>query len=357
MWRDSKVTSKLGIRYPIIQGPFGGGLSTVDLVAAVSNAGGLGSFGMHHLPPEGIGAIIAQIRERTPAPFAVNLWVPLEGEAQQKLDDTAFQANLERIRPYLEDMGLPAPQMPDRFGQDFEAQLEAVLEARPPVLSFVFGTPSSDVMRELRQRGIRTIGAATTVEEALTLERSGVELIVASGSDAGGHRPSFLKPSEESLVGTFSLIPQIADAVGVPVIAAGGIGDARGIAAAFTLGASAVQIGTLFLACHESGASEAHKAQLVTAAADDTVLTRAFSGRLARGIRNRFTHEMSAHEAQLPEYPIQNWFLHSLRQEAAQRNRPEYLALWAGQGVRFGRRQSALECFQTLVTQTNQLLA
>jgi nitronate monooxygenase len=356
MWTESRVSTSLGIRYPIIQGPFGGGLSSVELVVAVSNAGGLGSFGMHHLSPQEIKNTVAEIKKSTAQPFAANLWIPLTGEQPSCISQSEFEANIARIKPYLNELSLPEPRLPETFGPNFLEQIEAILEARPPVLSFVFGIPSEAILHELRQQGIPTIGAATTVEEALALERGGVDLIVASGSDAGGHRPSFIKAAEESLVGTFSLVPQITDAVDIPVIAAGGIADGRGIAAALTLGAEGVQLGTVFLACHESGASEAHKAQLVGLGARDTALTRAFSGRYARGIRNRFMREMSVYETQLPSYPIQNWFLGPLRQAAAQRNRPEYLALWAGQAASLSRRQSALACFNTLVAETDHIL-
>jgi nitronate monooxygenase len=231
-----------------------------------------------------------------------------------------------------------------------------VLEARPPVLSFVFGIPSREILRALRQRAIRTIGAATTVDEARALEEAGVDLIVASGSDAGGHRPSFLGSAEKSLTGTFALIPQVVDAVDTPIVAAGGIGDGRGIVAALVLGAEGAQLGTVFLATDESGASEAHKAELVSESARFTALTRVFSGRLARGIRNRFIEEMSSHETELPPYPIQNWFTRSIRGAADRAGRAEYLPLWAGQSAALGQRRPAAVTFAALVEGTEQLL-
>lgn len=346
----------LGLEYPIVQGAFGGGLSTPQLVAAVSNSGGLGSFGAHHLAPEQILEVAAQIRQRTTKPFALNLWIPLPGEQNASLSAEEFQTNLARLRPYYAALDVAEPAMPTRYSQNFEAQIEAVLEAQPTVFSFVFGCPAKEIIKEMRQRKILTIGAASTVEEAIVLEEGGVDIIVASGSDAGGHRPAFLKPVNQSLVGTFSLVPQIADAVKAPVIAAGGIGDGRGIAAAFTLGAEGVQLGTSFLACHESGASEAHKAQLVSAAARTTVLTRVFSGRYARGIHNQFMEEMEQYANELPTYPIQNWFTQPLRKAAGASGKAEFLALWAGQAAALSRRQSAGECFANLVAQTNKIL-
>ena len=356
MWNKTRVSEHLAIRYPIIQGPFGGGLSTIHLTAVVSNAGGMGSFGAHHLSPPEIKETVATIKALTARPFAMNLWIPLPEEAELRLDPSEFAANASRLKHYYDGLGLPEPEFRETFNQRFEDQIEAVLEARPPVLSFVFGIPSRDILRALRQRAIKTIGAATTVDEACALEEAGVDLIVASGSDAGGHRPSFLKSAEESLTGTLALVPQVVDAVNTPIIAAGGIGDGRGVIAALVLGAEAAQLGTVFLATHESGASEAHKAELVSESARSTALTRVFSGRMARGIRNRFIEEMEPHEAELPPYPIQNWFTQSIRRAAAQAGRPEYLPLWAGQSAALTERQPAAEAFATLVEGTERLL-
>jgi nitronate monooxygenase len=356
MWNQTRVSEILGIRYPIIQGPFGGGLSTIQLTAAVSNAGGLGSFGAHHLSPAHIKDTVAAIEALTARPFAINLWIPLAGEAELRLAPSEFAANVGRLKSYFEALGLPEPEFQETFGQSFDDQIEAVLEARPPVLSFVFGIPSRDVLRALRQRTIKTIGAATTVDEACALEEAGVDLVVATGSDAGGHRPSFLKSAEQSLTGTFALIPQVVDAVDTPIVAAGGIGDGRGVVAALVLGAGGAQLGTLFLATHESGASDVHKAELVGDTARDTTLTRVFSGRLARGIRNRFVEEMTRVEAELPPYPIHNWFTQPIRRAAAKAGRPEYLALWAGQCAALAERQPAAEAFATLVDNTERLL-
>ena len=349
MWNQTRVSERLGIRYPIIQGPFGGGLSTIQLTAVVSNAGGLGSFGAHHLPPTEIKETVAAIRGLTARPFAMNLWIPLPGEADLRLRPDEFVASVSRLKPYYDALGLPEPEFREAFLPRFDDQIEAVLEARPPVLSFVFGIPSREILSALRQQAIRTIGAATTVDEARALEEAGVDLIVASGSDAGGHRPSFLKPAEQSLTGTLALVPQVVDAVNTPIIAAGGIGDGRGVVAALVLGAEGAQLGTVFLATHESGASEAHKAELVSESARATALTRVFSGRLARGIRNRFVDEMSPHEMELPPYPIQNWFTRSIRGAADRAGRAEYLPLWAGQSAALAHRRPAAITFAALV--------
>ncbi|MET9803704.1 nitronate monooxygenase [Streptomyces sp. NPDC006368] len=323
----------LGIDHPIVQGPFGGGLSSVALAAAVSEGGGLGSYGAHILTPDAITGLVTELKAATSRPFAVNLWVPLEGERSALPDKAVYTAHTERLRPYYDELGAAAAYEDIEALPDFDDQIDALLAAAPPVISFVMGIPPRRVIDEARRRGIALIGTATTVDEAVALDDAGLDAIVASGSDAGGHRGAFLAPLRESLVGTFSLVPQIADAVTAPVIAAGGIADGRGMRAALTLGADAVQIGTAFLATRESGASDAHKRQLGTPAARTTVLTRLFSGRTARGMPNRFVRDMAAYEDAVPPYPIQNALMQPIRRAAAAQGRPEYVNLWAGQAA------------------------
>jgi nitronate monooxygenase len=306
MWTDTEMTRRLGIPYPIIQGPFGGGLSSARLLAAVSEAGGLGSFGANNLSADKITQVIDEIRTLTDKPFAINLSIPIEDSERLAINADVIKEVTTLLAPYYNQLGVQFPAVPDRFGQDFDAQMDAILAARPPVFSFVFGIPRTDVLQACRDRGILTCGTATTVDEAVAIDAAGVDFVVASGFEAGGHRGSFLKPAEESLMGTFALVPQVVRRVSIPVIAAGGIADGHGIAAAFALGAKAVQIGTAFLACDESGTEALHRERLFSARAGDTVLSRVFSGRLARGIRNEFIDEMRAHEVQLPQYPVQN---------------------------------------------------
>ncbi|PPE73564.1 2-nitropropane dioxygenase [Solimonas fluminis] len=349
MWQDTAVSRKLGLRYPIVQGPFGGGLSSVDLLAAVSEAGGLGSFGVHHLEPAQIRDLDATIRARTNKPYALNLWVSNHDQGGLSLTPEVFAAGIERFRPYYEELGVEPPPMPARYGQSFDEQVEAVLEARPPAFSFVFGIPSPRILEECRRRGIVTIGAITTVDEAVAMEAAGVDLIVATGFEAGGHRVSFLAPAEDSLTGSFALIPTVADRVKTPVIAAGGIADGRGIAAALTLGAQGVQIGTAFLACRQSSASTPHRRMLFDERNRYTALTRVFSGRLARGIRNRFLEEMSASGVPPFPYPIQNWFTGSFRKAAGAQDRPDLMSLWAGQAAPLMRHHDATALFAELV--------
>ncbi|MEU2244001.1 nitronate monooxygenase [Streptomyces sp. NPDC018338] len=350
----------VGIALPVVQGPFGGGLSSVALAAAVSEGGGLGSYGAHIHTPDEITALVARLRAATDRPFAVNLWVPQEGEAEAlaSTDPDQLAAHAERLRPYYEELGVRPPSAGDvRAWPDFDEQLDALLAAAPPVISLVMGLPPRHLVTEARRRGIVVVGTATTVDEAVALERAGADAVVASGSDAGGHRGAFLRPVRESLVGTFSLVPQVADAVTVPVVAAGGITDGRGIAAALALGADAVQIGTGFLAARESGASEPHRRALGTPEARTTVLTRLFSGRTARGIPNAFVRDMAAHEDHVPPYPVQNALMQPIRRAAAEQDRPAYVNLWAGQAAALAQEApSAAAYLADLVTDAGKRL-
>ena len=215
---------------------------------------------------------------------------------------------------------------------DFEEQLAVILEERVAVFSFTFGVPTPDQMETLKQHGIITMGTATHLLEAIVLEESGVDMIIAQGMEAGGHRGTFLGGYDQGLVSTIALLPLSANHIKLPLIAAGGIMDGRGIAAALALGASGVQMGTAFLTCPESGAHPKYKELLHQSTEITTTLTRAFSGKLARGLRNRFTDTLEAVQTELPDYPIQNALTQDIRQAAATQNRPEFMSLWAGQG-------------------------
>ncbi len=356
MWHDTPATRLLGLRYPIVQGPFGGGLSSPRLTATVSNAGGLGSFGAQGMPPDRISETVQEIRGLTRSPFAVNLWVSTEDAGALDTAESRHAAAIDPLAEFFRELGLRPPVLPVNRWPAFEEQVAALLEARPPVFSFVFGIPQAAVLQECRRRGIVTIGAATTVEEAVALEKAGVDLVVASGAEAGGHRPSFLRPPEVSLTGTFSLVPQVADAVKLPVIAAGGIADGRGVAAALTLGADAVQIGTAFLACEESNTIPAHREALLSSRSRDTVLTRMFSGRLARGLRNRLAEALEPRAASVLPYPLQSQLVGALRQEAIRQGRFDLVTMWSGQSAPLLRHRRAAELFQDLIETTGRLL-
>lgn len=350
MWENNPVTRTLGIPYPIFQGPFGSGHSSAELAAAVSNAGGLGAYGAHHLPGDQILALAADIRRRTDRPFNLNLWIPRQTEWNSAVDGERETTYLRQISPFYRELDLPLPAHATDPLHNFEEQVEAVLEARPAVFSFVFGIPDPSVLERCAERGIATLGAATCVEEAVALERAGVDMLVASGLEAGGHRPAFLqKPAAPALLSTFALLPQIRDAVSIPVIAAGGIADHRGTKAAFALGADAVQLGTAFLACNESGASAAHKALLQAPGNCDTVLTRVYSGRLARYIRNRLTESAAAWEDAALPYPLQLSLSRPLTQAAAERGNSDFAAMATGQVSGLVRHHRAAELMQSLV--------
>jgi nitronate monooxygenase len=354
-WARGRLEDLLSLDYPLVQGPFGGGLSTVRLAAAVADAGGLGSYGAHILQPEDITTLVADLKAATSRSFAVNLWVPQPGETDRPSASDLAQ-HIDRIRPYLAALDLPDPVAAYPFSPDFDSQAEALLAAQPPVVSFVMGIPPRWVLTQARSRGIATIGTATTVDEAVALQAAGLDAVVASGSDAGGHRGAFLRPVRESLVGTFALIPQVADAVTIPVIAAGGIADGRGVAAALTLGADGVQIGTGFLVTEESGASAVHKQTLLSPTGRTTVLTRLFSGRLARGIPNRLVRELASAEDEVPPYPIQNALMQPIRRAAGQKGLADYLNLWAGQAAPLTKARTAAQYFETLVADTEHAL-
>ncbi|QAY60313.1 nitronate monooxygenase [Microbacterium protaetiae] len=335
----------LGIEHPIVLGPFGG-LSSIELVAAVSDAGGLGSYGLYGYAPERIRETIAALRQATDRPFAVNLWLPTGDEVTP--DDIDLTAASTAAAPLFDELGVPVPAPPRRFLPDPDEQLQAVLEGAPAVLSVVYGVPSAALVTAAHERGIRITGTVTTVAEARAMDAAGVDAIVASGAEAAGHRVSFLVPAEQSLVGTFALVPQVADAVSVPVIAAGGIADRRGVAAAFALGASGVQVGTAFLRTRQSAASDAHRQAIAASTDTTTVLTRAMSGRLSRGIPNRAVRTLEAADATAP-FPAQNWLTGQFRAEAGKRGLGEYQSLWAGQSAALATRDDAGDVFAELL--------
>jgi nitronate monooxygenase len=354
MWTSTAITRKLGIEYPIIQGPFGGGLSSVELVSSVSNAGGIGIFGANSLSPKQIVQVSRDIVSRTEKPFGLNLWV--SGAAQPMPSAEDFERACSLFDPYWHELGIGRPVRPRFFAQDYEAQLEAVLEAKPHVVSFVFGAPAQEAIQACYGRKIFTIGTATNVDEARQLEEVGIDAVIATGFEAGGHRPSFLMKAEASLIGTLALVPQVVDAVRVPVIAAGGIADGRGIAAALALGAQAVQMGTAFLACEESAVSSIHRDMLLQAKVTDTRLTRVFSGRLLRAIRNRLMDEMETRSPELLSYPFQNWLTGTLRKTAAKQGRGDLLSLQAGQISPLLKQAHAARLVIDLVHQTTEVI-
>ncbi|WAH97863.1 NAD(P)H-dependent flavin oxidoreductase [Arthrobacter sp. MMS18-M83] len=346
-WKDTRATRLFNIELPIVLGPFGG-LSSVELSATVSEAGGLGSYGLYGYEPERIAATARELREASGKPFALNLWLPIEGEEPPSADAEQFAAYVDVLRPYFEQVGVEPPTQPEIYLPDLDGQIQAAIDAQPAVLSFVFGVPSESVIEQAHRNGIVVVGTATTVDEAVALDAGGVDAIVATGMEAGGHRVSFLRTPEDSLVGTLALVPQAVDAVSVPVIAAGGISDGRGVAAALALGADAVQIGSAFLATRQSAISPAHLAALHGPDAAHTVLTRALSGRLARGIPNRITAELADPAVHAP-FPIQNWLTGKFRPAAAIQGIPGLMSMWAGQSTPLIREDDARKLVDNIV--------
>ncbi|MGH9357455.1 MAG: NAD(P)H-dependent flavin oxidoreductase [Terriglobia bacterium] len=331
------LTDRLGLTHPIIQAPMAGGPTTAELVAAVCEAGALGFIGAAYLTPAQIAEASRAVRARTSGRFGINSFAPLPAPGVHK--DAA--PALERLAPLHQELGLPAPQLPSAPPDMFSEQAAAILESGAAVFSFTFGIPSQTVIEAAKARGVFVMGTATTVEEAIQLEKAGVDAVVAQGSEAGAHRGTFAVNFEAAMVGTMALVPQVVDAVKAPVIASGGIMDGRGLAAALILGASAVQMGTAFLTCDEAGVPEAHKRAILAAREHETRVTRAFSGRPARGIINRLMLEFEAAPEIILPFPLQNALTRPLRNAAAAQGRAEYLSLWTGQGVRLARRQSA----------------
>ncbi|ALJ35506.1 nitronate monooxygenase [Azospirillum brasilense] len=348
------LTQRLGLSNPIVQAPMAGGADTADLVAAVGEAGGIGFVGAAYLSPEQIAERARAIRARTSRPFGINLFAPLP--APEAPDAGRMDAAVAAIARHHVDLGLPAPGTPALGADGFAAQLAAALDCGASAFSFTFGIPPADALAAIKARGMLLIGTATGVEEAVALERAGMDAVIAQGAEAGGHRGSFATGPGEvdfaaGLVGTMALVPQVADAVELPVLASGGIMDGRGIAAALALGAAGVQMGTAFLTCAEAGIPEAHKQAILDARETQTRVTRAFSGRPARGIVNRVMEDI-ADGAALP-FPLQNVLTRPMRTAAAQQGRAEFLSLWAGQGVRLARRQTAAELMTRLVDETD----
>jgi len=355
MWNKTRFTQLLGIDYPIVQGPFGGGLSSASLTSTVSNLGGLGSFGAQPFTPEKILEINHEIRSKTKKPYALNIWVSNKDDRADSYSEEEYQKLCNIFKPYFDELSIPLPAKPATLGSQFDEQVRAVIEAKPPVFSFVFGIPSQEILERCRRNNIKTLGTATTSEEAVALEAAGVDGIVATGFEAGGHRVSFLRSAESSLTGTFALIPLVRSSVKIPIIAAGGIADGKGIAAALTLGADAVQIGTAFLACDESNATPAHKAKLFSEEAKHTVLTRMFSGRLARGMKSKLSEALAEYENTFAPYPIQRMFISSLSAAAVAQNKADMITFWSGQIAPLLKHKSAEKLFQSLVSETDAI--
>lgn len=353
-WKHNKAAEMLGISYPIFQAPMAG-VTTPELVSEASNSGGLGNIGAGYMEAADIRETVNKIRRLTDKPFGINLFVPDSRSSFGKEDFSRIQ---DVVNGVAGELGLSSGSEPVQkdYQKLYEMQLEEVFQSNIPVCSFTFGIPEDTVIKELKKQGSIVIGTATNVNEALELEKAGMDLIVAQGSEAGGHRGTFHEEGT-GFIGSMALIPQMADAVNVPVIAAGGIMDGRGIAAAMILGAQGVQLGTAFLTCEESGANQVWKEALLSHSEDQTVFTKAFSGRFARGISNRFIKEMESYETILLPFPNQNDVTGPMRKQAAKSKNGEYMSLWSGQGIRLAEMTKVKDLMEKLVRDTDHILS
>lgn len=353
MWPDRRLIDLIGVDFPILLAPMAGAMD-VDLAAAVADAGGLGALPAAMLSPDQLRGQIAAYRARTAKPLNVNFFchVPPASDPER---EARWRA---RLTPYYREFGLdPAAATPFAMRTPFDATFCAVVEeARPEVVSFHFGLPAPDLLARVKAAGAVVLSSATTAAEARWLAARGVDAIIAQGAEAGGHRGMFLTEDIAAQVGTFALTPQVADAVDVPVIAAGGVADARGIVAAFALGAAGVQIGTAYLHCPEAKISGPHRAALGAARDDGTALTNLMSGRPARGLVNRLMREVGPMSESAPAFPLASGALTPLRAKAEAAGCGDFSPLWAGQAAALGRALPAGELTRRLAAETLDLL-
>ncbi len=347
MWNQTGVTQLFGITYPIIQAGMAG-VSSPSLVAEVSNAGCLGTLGAGYMSPQAITRAIKDIQALTDKPFAVNLFV-----MQRAI---AFSPELQKMQtelaPFRKELELTEPDAIDFEWYDLTQQVQAVIDAGVKIISFTFGIPSSDILSMLLESGITIIGTATTVKEAVMIEDAGFHIVVAQGMEAGGHRASFASEDELAVqVGLMSLVPQMVDQVGIPVIAAGGIMDGRCIVAALALGAQGVQLGSAFLLADESGAVEAYKKALLETNDESTIVSNLFSGKPARVIANRFTKVLHTLEDNVPPFPLQNALTSDIRKMATVVGDTDLMSMYAGQSSSLGRESSVRDLINTLLSE------
>ena len=347
-----KILDTLGIKHPIILAPMAGA-TNADIVAKVSNAGGLGSFGAAGTKPEQLRTLIHDIRERTDLPFNINLF----NGSTENYDKQAVAGDrlIQHYQNWHNEMDLSQTPEPVALFGPAKEQLDVLVSENVPVISFHFGV-DQNALDLAQQSGATVLCSATSVKEAVFLQKQGVDIIIAQGAEAGGHRGTFIGDYQDSLIGTFALVPQIVDAVSCPVIAAGGIMDARGIVAALSLGAGAAQMGTAFLGCKEAKISPAWVESLTEAAADQTTVTKVISGKPARGIKNRFINELEALNDQLLPYPAHYSLSRSLRAKAAQDSNADFLAMWSGQAVGLFKQSDVDSLMNELLKGSTKLL-
>jgi nitronate monooxygenase len=350
--RAQALTEHLGIQLPILLAPMAGACPA-SLSIAVANAGGMGACGVLLMKPDAISDWVYDFRQQSTGEFQLNNWIP--GPAAVRNKDAE-----RRVRDFLGTWGpAVAAEMGDSVLPDFASQCQAMLDARPKAISSIMGVYSPRFVAEMKARGILWLATATTVEEARVAEDAGADVIVAQGMEAGGHRGAFnANDAEVQLVGLFALVPQVVDAVSVPVIAAGGIADARGIAAALMLGASAVQIGTGYLRCPEAKLNAIWARKIGETEAHQTRVTRVFTGRPGRAVNSRYVEAASAPDAPAPApYPVQRGLTRLMREEAAKAGDADRMQMWAGQAAKLARAEPAATVTQQLWDEALELLA
>jgi nitronate monooxygenase len=351
---ENELTKTLRLKYPIVQAPMLG-VTTPEMVAAISDLGGLGSLPVGGLPPEKTIELIKQTKSLTQSPFAVNLFA-------NPLPEKPGKETFEGMQDLIEKISIDNAFNYERLAFDslkyhsYLDQIDCLLSERIPIVSFTFGTLDSNSIKAFKQQGTVLIGTATCLKEAEILAEIGIDIITAQGIEAAGHRGTFLDNQPLPMIGSMSLIPQLANKIKKPVIAAGGINDGRTIKAAFTLGAQAVQIGTAFIASNESAAMESYKEALQNANDVDTVLTKAVSGRWARGIKNKLITAVEQSGIDIPPYPIQGSLTQQMRTQAQQQNNKQFTSLWAGQSASKSLMKPAAEIFKQLVKETEESL-
>lgn len=354
MWRDRRILDLIGIEIPIVLAPMAGpGLA--DLAIPVALAGGLGSIPCALLTHDLARTEMQKFRAATSAPVNLNFFChrpPQPDEARE----LAWRA---RLKPYYDELGIdPNGPIPVSNRAPFDdAFCKLVEELRPEVVSFHFGLPTDDLLLRVKSAGAKIMASATTVREAVWLEQRGADVIIAQGFEAGGHRGIFLGDHADQQVGTMALVPQVVDAVKVPVVAAGGIGDGRGIAAALALGASAAQIGTAYLFTPEAKVAPQHRAALKSAWDDETTLTRLFTGRPARGIVNRIMREIGPMSDLAPEFPLAGGALAPLRAKSEPVGMTDFMSLWSGQAMRLGRELPAEDLTRLLANEAQGVIS
>jgi nitronate monooxygenase len=353
MWPDRRLTDLFKIEHPIVLAPMAGAVDAA-LVAEVSEAGGLGSLPVALLNEAQMRDQVARIRSRTDRPFNINFFC----HKPPQLSNAREARWREKLKPYYDELAIdPAAPIPSSNRTPFDAVLcTAIEELRPHVVSFHFGLPDAVLVRRVKDAGCLVISSATTAEEARWLEAHGCDAVIAQGAEAGGHRGMFLTDDLAAQVGTFALVPQVVDAVKVPVIAAGAVSDARGMAAAFALGAAGVQIGTAYMFCPESTILPPHRAALRAARDDGTVITNLMTGRPARGIVNRVMREIGPINDIAPEFPLAGGALAPLHAKAQAQGSGDFSSMWAGQAASLGRTMPARELTARLVSEARQLM-